>query len=84
MRLAGAPISWGVVEPPPWGHQMQPRRVLAEMRDLGLEATEFGPQGFLPPDPERRAELLESFGLAAVGGFLPLVLHEQGRNVMAA
>lgn len=84
MRVAGAPISWGVVEAPAWGHQMEPRRVLAEMRDLGLAATEFGPQGFLPADPERRAELLRSYGLAAVGGFLPVVLHDAGRDVMEA
>jgi inosose dehydratase len=82
MRLAGAPISWGVVEAPAWGHQMEPRRVLAEMRDCGLIATEFGPRGFLPADPERRAELLRSYGLAAVGCFLPVVLHDRGAGVM--
>jgi inosose dehydratase len=63
---------------------MEPQRVLAEMRDLGLAATEFGPQGFLPVDPERRAELLRSYGLAAVGGFLPVVLHDPAYDVMDA
>lgn len=47
-RLAAAPISWGVCEVPGWGHQMAPGRVLAEMRQLGLEATEAGPPGWLP------------------------------------
>jgi inosose dehydratase len=84
MRVAGAPISWGVVEAPAWGHQMDAARVLAEMRDIGLTATEFGPQGFLPQDPEQRAELLRSYGLAAVGGFLPVVLHDPGRDVLQA
>ncbi|MQA86328.1 MAG: TIM barrel protein [Streptosporangiales bacterium] len=46
------------------------------MRDLGITATEFGPDDFLPDDPKRRAELLASYGLRAVGGFLPLVLHD--------
>ncbi len=75
-RLAGAPISWGVCEVPGWGYQLRPGRVLAEMRDVGLSATEFGADGFLPSDPVRRAALLSSFGLAAVGGFVPATLHD--------
>jgi inosose dehydratase len=74
--IAGAPISWGVCEVPGWGHQMAPDRVLAEMRELGLAATEFGPEGFLPGDPEERAALLRSYRLSAVGGFVPAVLHD--------
>lgn len=75
-RIAGAPISWGVCEVPGWGYQMEPDRVLAEMAGLGLTATEFGPDGFLPADPDERSRLLGRHGLAAVGGFLPLVLHD--------
>jgi inosose dehydratase len=75
-RVAGAPISWGVCEVPGWGHQLDPARVLGEMRDAGLVATEFGPDGFLPAEPERKADLLAEYGLAAVGGFVPVVLHE--------
>ncbi|MGW0936941.1 TIM barrel protein [Streptomyces sp. NPDC002666] len=80
IRVAGAPISWGVCEVPGWGHQMAPQRVLEEMAAAGLAATEFGPDGFLPQDPEARAELLAGHGLAAVGGFVPVVLHDPGRD----
>jgi inosose dehydratase len=80
MRIAGAPISWGVCEVPGWGHQLAPDRVLAEMRELGLAATEFGPEGFLPADPDERGALLESYGLRAVGGFVPAVLHDPARD----
>ncbi|WP_443068290.1 TIM barrel protein [Streptomyces sp. NBC_01358] len=80
IRVAGAPISWGVCEVPGWGHQMAPGRVLAEMAAAGLAATEFGPDGFLPQDPDARAELLAGHGLAAVGGFVPVVLHDPGRD----
>ncbi|MGH3374148.1 MAG: TIM barrel protein [Actinoallomurus sp.] len=80
MRVAGAPISWGVCEVPGWGHQMAPERVLAEMRDSGLMATEFGPYGFLPADPGERSALLKSYGLGAVGGFVPVVLHDPGHD----
>lgn len=76
IKIAAAPISWGVCEVPDWGHQMDPERVLTEMAELGLEATEFGPEGFLPADPKAKAELLAGHGLTAVGGFVPLVLHE--------
>jgi inosose dehydratase len=75
-RLAAAPISWGVCEVPGWGRQLPPERVLREMADLGLRATELGPLGWLPLDgPQVRAEL-GRYGLRLVGGFVPLVLHE--------
>jgi inosose dehydratase len=76
MRLAGAPISWGVCEVPGWGYQLPPDRVLAEMRDAGLDAAEFGPDGFLPADPAAKAAALARYGLTAVGGFVPVVLHD--------
>ncbi len=75
-RIAGAPISWGVCEVPGWGHQLPADRVLREMRELGLTALEFGPEGFLPADPAARADVLARHGLRAVGGFVPVVLHD--------
>jgi inosose dehydratase len=75
-RLAGAPISWGVCEVPGWGRQLPPDRVLAEMAGLGLTATELGPLGYLPQDPGALRAQLDAHGLALVGGFVPLVLHE--------
>jgi inosose dehydratase len=74
-RVAGAPITWGVCEVPGWGHQLPAERVLAEMRSLGLEATELGPDGFLPPGVAGR--LLEANGLRLVAGFVPMVLHDE-------
>ena len=34
------------------GLPAHPERVLTEMRDAGLTATELGPEGFLPSDPD--------------------------------
>ncbi len=81
-RVAGAPISWGVCEVPGWGHQMEPDTVLMQMRELGLAATEFGPAGFLPDDPADKAAVLTSYDLEAVGGFLPVPLHDESRDPM--
>jgi inosose dehydratase len=75
-KIAGAPISWGVCEVPGWGHQLAPQRVLAEMRDVGLSATELGPEGFLPSDPRELTSLLDSYGLRCVGAFAPVLLHD--------
>ena len=76
-RVAAAPISWGVCEVPGWGHQMWVDRVLAEMRTLGLRATELGPDGFLPAT--RARDLLREHGLSVVAGFVPAVLHDASR-----
>jgi len=81
-RVAAAPISWGVCEVPGWGHQMDVERVLSEMADAGIVATELGPDGFLPGDPHEKANLLAAHGLRAVGGFVPVVLHDPMLDVM--
>jgi inosose dehydratase len=77
VRVAGAPISWGVCEVPGWGYQMPAERVLGEARDLRLEAVEAGPDGFLPADPGEASRLLARFDLRLVGGFVPSVLHDE-------
>jgi len=79
-RIAGAPISWGVCEVPGWGYQLSPDRVLAEMEQVGLAATELGPLGFLPSDPDRAAQVLGRHQLASVGGFTPVTLHGPGQD----
>jgi inosose dehydratase len=77
-RVAGAPVSWGIIEVPDWGYQMPADRVLREAASLGVGAMEAGPEEFLPGDPTEVAEVLERYGLSLVGGFVPAVLHEPG------
>jgi len=79
-RIAGAPISWGVCEVPGWGYQLDVATVLGQMRELGLAATELGPEGFLAADPAEKASQLRSYGLHAVGGFLPVLLHDPAHD----
>lgn len=74
-RIAGAPITWGVDGSPGWGHLMGSVRVLDEMQQVGLSATELGPDGYLPEDAEELRVLLSRFDLTLIGGFVPAVLY---------
>jgi inosose dehydratase len=74
-RIAGAPITWGVDGTPGWGHLMDADRVLGEMQEVGLKATELGPDKYLPSDPAELAQKLDHYDLDLVGGFVPVVLH---------
>jgi inosose dehydratase len=75
MKLAAAPISWGVCEVPGWGHQLAAERVLADASRLGFEAIELGPPGFLPTRPEALAR----HGLRVIAAFVTGVLHDRSR-----
>lgn len=76
MKVAGAPISWGVCEVAGWGRQLGADRVLADMAALDLRATELGPDGFLPGDGATRDDLLARYGLRVVAGFVALPLQD--------
>lgn len=78
IRIAAAPISWGVCEVPGWGRVLPPATVLGEMADLRLTATELGPPGYLPTRPAELRALLTTHQLGLVGGFLAVVLHDAG------
>jgi inosose dehydratase len=82
LRIAAAPISWGVCEVPGWGHVLDARTVLAEMSALGISATELGPPGYLSRHPAELRALLNDFGITAVGGFLALPLHRDPEQVI--
>lgn len=86
-RLASAPISWGVCEVPGWGAEMPPHRVLTEMANTGVAATELGSPGYFPSDPTALRDVVASYGLEMIGGFVALVLHdpaEEAASIAAA
>lgn len=76
MKLAGAPISWGVCEVPEWGLQLSADRVFGDMAALGIGATEAGPPGFLPADTSEARNLLHAHRLRLIGGFVTAVVHD--------
>jgi inosose dehydratase len=76
VKIAGAPISWGVCEVPGWGPMLDPERVLREMTSVGLHAIELGSPGFFPDDPAEVRAMLDRHGVEMIGGFVPVVLHD--------
>ena len=67
MRLASAPVTWGVWERTVGRDDLVPPELLLEtMRGLAYTATELGPPGYFSP------QLLERYEMALVGGFAPL------------
>ena len=78
-RVAGAPITWGVDGSPGWGFLMDRDRVLREMVESGLSATELGPDGYLPTDPSELQEFLARYDMSIVGGFVPALLYREDR-----
>jgi inosose dehydratase len=70
MRLAGAPISWGV-----WGadSDVDPELVLDDTAALGYAGTEMGPPGYIGTASEVRSALAAR-ELELVGSFLDLPL----------
>jgi inosose dehydratase len=76
LKIAAAPISWGVCEVPGWGRMLDCDTVLSEMSSLGLAATELGPPGYLPDEPGALLGVLNRHGLRLAGGFLAVPLHD--------
>jgi inosose dehydratase len=76
VKIAGAPISWGVCEVPGWGMMLDRDTVLSEMAELGMTATELGPPDYLPTEPTKLRALLSTYNLTLVGGFLAVPLHD--------
>lgn len=65
MRLANAPVSWGVfhAETAP----LSADAYLDEVAAAGYSGTELGPYGFLPTEPERLNDALAARGLVLEG-----------------
>jgi inosose dehydratase len=63
---------------------MAPARVLEEMKESGLTATEFGPQGWLPIEAVARAEEVGKYGLTPVGAFFLAVMHDPSSDPIPA
>ena len=77
IRVATAPVSWGVMEvETSWGRKQTFESVLDEMVSAGYNGTELGPWGFLPTDPKRLMSELSQRNMSLIGAFVPIALAE--------
>jgi inosose dehydratase len=80
IKVATAPVSWGIMEVEGWGGQKAYGQVLDEMAEAGYAGTELGPYGFLPIEPEQLAAELTVRGLQLVSAFVPIPLAQSERH----
>ena len=78
MRVATAPVSWGIwemtIDRP---DLIPPQTYLETIVDMGYTATETGPPGYFAPSGAEAAELAGRFGVELVATFLPLRLDDE-------
>ncbi|OGB90674.1 MAG: hypothetical protein A3G35_19130 [candidate division NC10 bacterium RIFCSPLOWO2_12_FULL_66_18] len=80
IRVASAPVSWGILEETDNSHWPPSEQVMAEIRAAGFEGTELGPLGYYPTDiPELRAALARH-QLTLTSAFVMIGLFEARRR----
>jgi inosose dehydratase len=78
LRLATAPVSWGIWEQTIDRPDLVPPRPLLEtVTAMGYRALETGPPGYLAADGAAAVELIEPFNVELVATFLPLRLDDE-------
>lgn len=76
MRVANAPVSWGVIEFGFGAPSITAGQVLDELAQTGYEGTELGDWGFLPTDPQVLRAELEARELSLVAAFVPVAFSD--------
>jgi inosose dehydratase len=78
VRVATAPVSWGIwemtIDRP---DLIPPQTYLETIVDMGYTATETGPPGYFAPSGAEAAERAGRFGVELVATFLPLRLDDE-------
>lgn len=74
IKVANAPVSWGVLEFDLGSQAAGYGQVLDEIRQTGYLGTELGDWGFLPTDPEELSQVLGARELELLGAFVPVAL----------
>jgi len=74
IRVANAPISWGIMEHVELPADYPYTRVLDEIKAAGYSGTELGPYGFLPSDASALRRELEQRSLKLCSAFVDIEL----------
>lgn len=76
IRLANAPVSWGIMEVEGWSPPFPYTTFLDELQGAGYSGTELGPYGYLPTDPAVLRAELDRRSLTLTSAFVPLRLKD--------
>lgn len=79
IRVANAPVSWGVIEKV-GGNRSTYAEVIDEIAQTGYAGTELGDYGFLPTDPNRLRRELEERRLVLVGSWVGVAYADQAAH----
>lgn len=74
IKIASAPVSWGIYEFKNVAPKYPYTRVLDEIAETGYTGIELGPYGYLPTDPAKLREELDKRGLQLLSAFVPVNL----------
>ena len=78
IRIATAPVSWGIWEQTIDRPDLIPAEMFLEtIVDMGYPATETGPPGYFAPDGVAAVERARRFGVELIATFLPLRLDDE-------
>jgi inosose dehydratase len=84
IRIANAPVSWGIMEVEGWSPPFPPAQFLEELKGAGYEGTELGPYGYLPTDPRVLGVELTRRSLTLTSAFVPLRLKDPACDIEPA
>src|SRR6266446_2197082 len=79
IRVASAPVSWGVMEETDTSVWPSSGQVLEEIAAADYSGTELGPYGYYPIERKELRTALDNHGLTLTSAFVPLRWFQQER-----
>jgi inosose dehydratase len=76
IKIANAPVSWGIYEFAELEQKYTYQQVLDDMVETGYTGLELGPWGFLPTEPDKLRPELEKRGLQLLSSYVPVKLAD--------
>jgi inosose dehydratase len=82
IKIANAPCSWGALEfdLEEKSEEIGFEQVLDEIKETGYIGTELGDWGYMPTDPNKLRNEIESRGLELLGAFVPVALADVSKH----
>lgn len=84
IRIASAPVSWGIYEFEGIEPKFKYPQVLDEIAETGYTGIELGPYGYLPTNPAVLREELQKRSLQLLSAFVPVRLVDAGAHEAGA